>query len=73
MKDTYRGENAAPDLLTIPEVAAILRLKPNTVYKLAETDDLPGLRRFGRTIRIHRETLLAYLASGERGSKERAR
>ena len=47
----------APILYTIPEAAATLRLDVSYCYKLAQAGTLPGVVRFGRAVRIHRETL----------------
>ena len=57
-----------PVFLTVPEVAALLRLAPNTVYDLHSRNELPGGRRLGRAIRFHRETVLQWFRSQDRGS-----
>ena len=43
--------------LTIPEAAEALNLNPFYVYKLAQSGEIPGVKRFGRAVRVHRETL----------------
>lgn len=48
------------DLLTVKEVAEILRVTPMTVYRAVETGALEHVR-FGRTIRISRDALDAYI------------
>ena len=40
--------------LTIPEVAAILRISRGRAYEAVRTGALPGVLHFGRTIRISR-------------------
>lgn len=40
-----------PDLLTVAEVAALLRVSRMTVYRLIHTDELPAIR-LGRSFRI---------------------
>ena len=45
-----------PDLLTVKEVAALLRLHPNTVYKLIHMGQLKA-HKVGRTWRIPKEGL----------------
>lgn len=50
-------------LMTIDELAALLRLNKDTTYKAAAERKIPGVRKIGRTIRIHRQTVMAWLAS----------
>ena len=50
----------APLLLTVPEAARLLRLGRNSVYELVACHRLPALR-FGRTIRIPRAGLEAWV------------
>lgn len=45
-----------PGMLTVEEVAGILRVNPKTVYRAIERGELPGLR-FGRVIRVPRHAL----------------
>lgn len=49
------------DLLTVAEVADELRVSTMTVYRLIQRDELPALR-IGRSYRIERDDLDAYLA-----------
>lgn len=61
-----------PELLTVEETAELLRVCRNTVYKMIELDELPGVRRFGRAIRVHRATVVAWLSSdNSSGSQSR--
>jgi len=48
-----------PEVLTVEEVARILRISPKSVYACKE--EIPGLIRIGRTIRFSRNILLSYL------------
>lgn len=43
--------------LTVPEAAKALSLDESYVYRLCQAGELPGVKRFGRAVRIHRETL----------------
>jgi len=52
----------APLVLTVDEAAKLLRVNRKTVYDAIARKQLPGVRRLGRTIRIHRQTLLSWLA-----------
>lgn len=64
----------APEVYTVPEFAALLRLKPKSVYAMIEEGrELPGLRRIGRAIRFHRATVLAWLAGQEAPRPSKAR
>lgn len=50
--------------LTVPEVARILRLDVSRVYRLIREGRLPGYR-IGRTVRVRRAALEAYMAAQE--------
>ena len=54
-----------PFLLTVPEVAALLRISRNSAYELIARNALPSVR-LGRTIRVPRHALEAWIlnASG---------
>lgn len=56
-----------PLLLTIPEVADILRTSPKAVYCMASEGKLPGLVKVGRRTLVRRGELLRSLGIG-RGS-----
>lgn len=64
----------AADLLTVAELATMLRVERKTAYKLVEEGDVPGVRRIGpRLIRLHRATVVAWLETGERGDSRKRR
>lgn len=50
-----------PAILTVDEAAAIVRVNRKTIYNMAKRRKLPGCRRVGRCLRVHRDTLLAWL------------
>lgn len=56
-----------PDVLTVQEVAALLRVNRKTVYRAIERRELPGARRIGSTIRVSRDAVLRWLAEGQAG------
>jgi excisionase family DNA binding protein len=71
-----RGENTSektrepddrplPPVLTVEELAAFLRVNHKTVREAIERGDVPGVRRLGTTIRVSRDTVLAWLSSGQ--------
>jgi excisionase family DNA binding protein len=48
-------------LLTVPEVAAVLRTTPKAVYEMLRRAQLPGVTRIGRRVLIRRDALLEFL------------
>jgi excisionase family DNA binding protein len=62
-----------PEVLTVDEVAELLRINRKTVYDCIARRQLPGVSRLGRTIRIHRETLLQWLAGQGRVPRSRGK
>jgi excisionase family DNA binding protein len=64
--------DAAPvaELLTVEELAALLRVERKTAYALVRDGKVPGVHRFGRAIRIHRGSVVAWLA-GQSGDPPR--
>ena len=56
--DSSTASSAAcnPALLTIPEVAALLRVSTRTVSRLISSGDLPSIK-IGRSVRIDREAV----------------
>jgi excisionase family DNA binding protein len=53
--------DALPPLLTIEEVAAVLRTSRKGVYAMAERKQLPGVTRIGRRLLVRRDDLLSWL------------
>jgi excisionase family DNA binding protein len=53
--------STTPDLLTVDEVAGLLRTSRKAVYAMIERGQLPGLRRIGRRVLISRTELLHWL------------
>ena len=54
-----------PPVLTVDEVAGLLRVDRKTAYAVIAEGALPGVRRFGRCIRVSRDALLDWLGRGE--------
>lgn len=52
---------AAHQLLTIGEVAALLRTTPKAIYTRVERGQLPGVTRDRGRLRVRRDALLKYL------------
>ena len=57
------GEGLAGLLLTVAEVAEVLRVSNMTVYRLIKAGELPALR-VGKNYRIRERDLEDYLATG---------
>jgi excisionase family DNA binding protein len=63
-KERAMSTKALPKLLTIEETAAALRVHSNTVYHLVRRSELRA-RKVGRSWRIAKQDLLAYLRADE--------
>ena len=57
-------------VLTIDEVAELLRVDRKTVYSMAKRGRQPGCRRVGRCIRVSRDAVLSWLRAGLRTAPE---
>ena len=58
-----------PPVITVPEFAAVFRTNTKTVYAAILRDEIPGVIRIGRCIRIHRDAVLSWLAGNEVASR----
>lgn len=54
---------AEPTVLTVDETAELLSVDRKTLYAAIKRNEIPGVRRIGRSIRIHRETFLEWFSS----------
>jgi len=52
---------ADPDVLTVRQAAELLAMSTETIYRLARQGLLPGAVHVGRSWRVSRRTLLAYI------------
>jgi excisionase family DNA binding protein len=59
-----------PMLLTVEEVAEILRTTRDAVYAMNERGQLPGVVRIGRRLLVDSETLVNWLRQKRAPSKE---
>lgn len=55
------ANTALPLLVTIPEVAELLRTTPTAVYAMVARDQLPGVTRLGRRVLFRSADLLDWL------------
>jgi excisionase family DNA binding protein len=53
------------EVMTVDEVAALLRLNRKTVYASFKKGEIPGGRRIGGAIRFSRSAVLQWLADGQ--------
>ena len=53
----HNARTAMPDVLTVPEVADVLRVDHTTVRRMCDRGSLPGAFRAGRQWRIPRAAL----------------
>jgi len=60
-------QNALPSLLTLEEVAQVLRVSKTSVYRIVERRELLCCR-VGRNLRFTREDVAAYLRARRVGS-----
>jgi excisionase family DNA binding protein len=67
MQEALEAASAAPDLLTIPQVAQHLGVCRAHVYKLINTMGLPVIR-LGHRVFIHKNTLIRWLVEQEQSS-----
>jgi len=58
------GAGALPAVLTVEEVADVLRVDRKTAYAAIAEGGVPGVRRVGRCIRVSRDALLKWLDEG---------
>lgn len=60
-----------PELLTVPEVAELLRIGRRAAYEAIARGDIPGAVKIGRTIRVSSFTLDQWLhGTGHNGTKD---
>ena len=57
------AETGPAELLTPEEVAQLLRLSKSKVYSLLQRNEIPGVVRLGRSVRVSRRRLEQWVAS----------
>jgi excisionase family DNA binding protein len=53
-----------PAILTVEEVAVLLRVSRGHAYRLAREGLIPGVVRLGKTLRVSRDALLPWMLQG---------
>lgn len=61
-----------PEILTVPEVAELLRMKIESVRELARNGVIPG-RRIGKAWRFRRDQILGSFETETEGKQEKER
>lgn len=64
--------SSLPPVLTVEEIADLMRIDRKTAYAAIAAGGIPGVRRLGRCIRVSRDTFLQWLAEGN-GSAPKGR
>ncbi len=63
--NAHPDASTLPPVLTVDEVAALLRVNRKTVYEAFRSRKLPG-RKIGRCVRFDRDALLNWLRADPR-------
>ena len=58
---TLPSASALPSILTVDELAVLLRVNRKTAYDAIAEGRIPGARRVGRAIRVSRDAVLQWL------------
>lgn len=66
---TYDPERT---MLTVPQAAEYLGIKNTKAYELAARNELPGLVRIGRLVKVHKPTLDRWLEEQAAGAAHAA-
>ena len=53
-----------PEVLTVDELARLLRISRGSAYQAVRSGTIPGVVRIGKTLRIDRDAVLAWLGQG---------
>ena len=53
-----------PAVLTVPELAKLLRVSKPTAYSIVARGLVPGVIKLGKVIRLHTPTVVAWMAQG---------
>jgi len=71
------GRTSAPaaedhDVMTVPELAELLRVRPHTIYAAIRAGEIPGAKRVGRLLRIDRASVDRWMQTQDkRGAPRR--
>ncbi|MFB3738722.1 MAG: helix-turn-helix domain-containing protein [Candidatus Velamenicoccus archaeovorus] len=57
-----------PELLTVPEVAKVLRRSRSSTYELLKAGEIPAVKIGRRGVRVRRESLEIFIRESETGT-----
>lgn len=60
-----------PEILTVDELALLLRVDRKSAYAAIKRGEIPGVRKIGKTIRVSRATVVSWLADGQSAPRSR--
>jgi len=63
----YRNISTLPPMLTIDELAEVLRIGLNVAYREVRAGRVPGAQKIGGSWRVHRDSVKEWMASGGSG------
>lgn len=69
--NTEASAPADSDFFTADELAAYLRISKKTLYGLIQDGEVPGVKRFGRILRIYRPAVLEWAAADKKHKQKR--
>jgi excisionase family DNA binding protein len=72
LEEAWPAAQTGGETIDVRELTALLGLNRKTVYGLIARGEIPGVRRLGRRIVVHRETVVRWLRNGQ-GSVPRSR
>ena len=53
-----------PEVITVGELAKLLRIARGSAYRAVNAGEVPGVIRVGKSLRLHRDTVLRWMAQG---------
>jgi excisionase family DNA binding protein len=65
------AEQLEPEVMTVDELADFMRVDRKSIYAAIQRREIPGVTKLGKTIRIHRPTVVAWLRDGQSAPRSR--
>ncbi len=69
--ETVPDPEQLPPIMTVDELAFLLRVNRKTVYEAIAAKEIPGVCRVGKTIRVSRDVVVSWLRGEGRVSSSR--
>ncbi len=64
-RDEHVDAAGLPEVLTVDETAALLRVDRKSAYAMIARHEIPGVRKVGRTIRVSRDAVVEWMRQGD--------